>query len=61
MEIIMKDINAEIISAVKEDFKYGLFERVPKIIEIADSMRETVRKEQNYDAAGFMFRPCMRN
>lgn len=57
MEIIMKDINAEIISAVKEDFKYGLFERVPKIIEIADSMRETVRKEQNYDAAGFMFRP----
>ena len=57
MEIIMKDINAEIISAVKDDFRYGLFERVPKIIEIADSMRETVRKEQNYDAAGFMFRP----
>lgn len=57
MEIIMKDINSEIVSAVKEDFKYGLFERVPKIIEIADSMRETVRKEQDYDAAGFMFRP----
>ncbi|SMC62035.1 SNF2-related protein [Papillibacter cinnamivorans] len=57
MEIIMKDINHEIISAVQEDFKYGLFERVPKIIELADSMRETVRKEQNYDAAGFMFRP----
>ncbi|MGX8701610.1 SNF2-related protein [Caproiciproducens sp.] len=57
MEIIMKDINQEIITAVQEDFKYGLFERIPKIIELADSMRETVRKEQNYDAAGFMFRP----
>ena len=57
MEIIMKDINAEIVKAVKEDFRYGLFERIPKIIEIADEMRNCVRKEQNYDAAGFMFRP----
>ena len=47
MEIIMKDINEQIIAAVEEDFKYGLFERVPKIIELAESMRETVRKEQN--------------
>ena len=57
MEIIMKDINEQIIAAVEDDFKYGLFERVPQIIQLADTMRETVRKEQNYDAAGFMFRP----
>ena len=57
MEIIMKDINQEIISAVKTDFKYGLFDKIPKIIKLADEMRETVRKEQNYDAASFIFRP----
>ncbi len=57
MEIIMKDINDQIAAAVEEDFKYGLFERIPKIIKLAESMRETVRKEQNYDAAGFMYRP----
>ena len=57
MEIIMKDINAEIIDSVKDDFKYGLFERIPQIIELANTMREAVRKEQNYDAAGFMYRP----
>ncbi|MBR0576250.1 DEAD/DEAH box helicase family protein [Proteiniclasticum sp. BAD-10] len=57
MEIIMKDINNEITAAVEKDFKYGLFERVPKIIDLADSMRETIRKEQNYDAASFIFRP----
>lgn len=57
MEIIMKDINHEIIMAVQENFKYGLFERIPAIIKLAEKMRETVRKEQNYDAAGFMFRP----
>ncbi|SHO53369.1 SNF2-related protein [Anaerocolumna xylanovorans] len=57
MEIIMKDINNEIVTAIREDFKYGLFDRIPKIIELASSMRDAIRKEQNYDAAGFIFRP----
>ncbi len=57
MEIIMKDINREIISAVKNDFRFGLLDRIPALIEIADRMREIVRKEQNYDAASFIFRP----
>lgn len=57
MEIIMKDINHEIISAINEDFKYGLFDRIPKIIELANNMRDAIRKEQNFDAAGFIYRP----
>lgn len=57
MEIIMKDINDEIISAIKDDFKYGLFERIPAIVELANSMRDEIRKEQNFDAAGFIYRP----
>lgn len=57
MEIIMRDVDREIVSAVKENFKYGLFDRIPKIIELAKSMRSAVQKEQNYDAAGFIFRP----
>lgn len=57
MEIIMQEINEQIFSAVKEDFKYGLFSRVSDIIDLALTMKEQVRKEQNYDAAGFIFRP----
>lgn len=57
MEIIMRDVNEEIVSAINDDFQYGLFERIPQIVELANTMRESVRKEQNYDAAGFMFRP----
>lgn len=57
MEIIMKDINDEIISAIKEDFKYGLFNRIPKIVNLAQKMRDIIRKEQNFDAAGFIYRP----
>lgn len=57
MEIIMKDINDEIISAINDDFKYGLFERIPKIVELANTMRDVIRKEQNFDAAGFIYRP----
>lgn len=57
MEIIMNDINSEIIDAVQQDFKFGLFDRIPNIIKLADDMRTTVRKEQNFDAAGFIYRP----
>lgn len=57
MEIIMNDINREIVTAIKNDFKYGLFDRIPKIIELADEMRATVRKEQNFDAAGSIYKP----
>lgn len=57
MEIIMKDINKEIVTAIQHDFKFGLFDKVSKIIELADTMRSAVRKEQNFDAAGFIYRP----
>lgn len=57
MEIIMDDINREIVTAIQQDFKFGLFDKIPKIIELADVMRSTVRKEQNFDAAGFIYRP----
>lgn len=57
MEIILNDINQEIISAVHEDIRYGLFERIPTIIQRTEKMREEIRKEQNYDAAGFIFKP----
>ncbi|MDY5579549.1 SNF2-related protein [Porcincola intestinalis] len=57
MEIIMNDINNEIITAIQRDFKVGLFDKIPNIIELANNMRTTVRKEQNFDAAGFIYRP----
>ncbi len=57
MEIIMKEINNEIISAISDDFKYGLFEKIPHIVELANTMKEIIRKEQNFDAAGFIYRP----
>ena len=57
MEIIMKEINNQIIDAIRSDFKYGLFDKIPQIVEMAKKMREVVRKERNFDAAGFMYRP----
>lgn len=57
MEIIMKDVNKEIESAVVQDYRHGLFDKIPVIVELADAMRAAVRKEQSYDAAGFVFRP----
>ena len=57
MEIIMKDINDELIAAVHGDFEYGLFDRINHIISLAETMSEEVRKEQNYDAASFVYKP----
>ena len=53
----MRDINNEIVSAISADFKYSLLERIPAIIELANKMRVDIRKEQNFDAAGFIYRP----
>ncbi len=57
MEIIMGDVNSEIESAVREDCRLGLVDRIPAILARTEEMRDTVRKEQNYDAAGFLFKP----
>lgn len=57
MEIIMGDINNEIEGAVREDCRLGLVDRIPAILERTEAMRDAVRKEQNYDAAGFLFKP----
>ena len=57
MEIIMKDINEDLRSAVREDFQYGLSARIPQMIARAESMRAAVRKEQHYDAAALLLRP----
>ena len=57
MEIIMNDINNEIYTAVCEDFNYGLFERIDKIVEKANKMKKEIIKEQNYDTASCIFKP----
>lgn len=57
MEIIMQDINSEINAAIKEDLKYGLFEKIEDIVLKAENMRKEIIKEQNYDAASFIFKP----
>ena len=60
MEIIMNEINHEIRSAIQEDFKYGLDEKIPQIIAKAEEMRSTVRTEQKFDAAGLLYKPMYR-
>jgi ATP-dependent helicase HepA len=56
MEIMMNKINQNIIDAIQEDFTYGLFNRIPKIIQSTKEMREKVRSEQNYDVASSLYR-----
>lgn len=57
MEIITGDVNREITTAVKTDVRNGLIDRIPSIIAAVDQMRDEVRKEQNYDAAGIVYGP----
>ena len=57
MEIIMQDINSDIKEAVKKDLKYGLYDRIEKIISRVEKIRKEIVREQNYDAASFIFKP----
>ena len=57
MEIIMKEINNAIVSAIIEDFKFGLANEIQKIIEMATKMEKSVREEQHFDTAAYLYRP----
>lgn len=57
MEIIMKEINNAIVSAIIEDFKFGLANEIQKVIEMAAKMESDVREEQHFDTAAYLYRP----
>lgn len=57
LEIIMNDINSKIIESIKTDFEFGLYRLIPELIKEAESMRETVQREQIFDTAAMRFRP----
>ena len=57
MEIIMKDINAEIIKAVEEDIEYQLANKIPEIIELSEKLSEEINTERNFDATAIIYRP----
>ncbi|WP_394921777.1 SNF2-related protein [uncultured Robinsoniella sp.] len=57
LEIIMNDINQKIIGSIKSDFEFGLYRLIPELIQEAEEMRETVRREQIFDTAALRFRP----
>lgn len=57
MEIVIREINDAVLQSLKGNFRYRLFEQVPRIVELTQKMQEQVRKERNYDAAAIMFKP----
>lgn len=57
LEIIMNDINNKIIDSIKLDFEFGLYRLIPELIKEAETMRETVKREQIFDTAAMRFRP----
>lgn len=57
MEIITSDINKEIIDAINESFEFGLFDRIPKMLDITKKVKETIKREQRYDTAAMIYRP----
>mgnify|MGYP004454801005 FL=1 len=57
LEIIMNDINNKIVDSIKQDFEFGLYRLIPELIKEAETMRETVQREQIFDTAAMRFRP----
>lgn len=57
LEIIMNDINIKIVNSIRQDFEFGLYRLIPELIKEAESMRETVQREQIFDTAAMRFRP----
>lgn len=61
LEIIMSDIDKSIIEAVNSDFRYGLRDIIPQIIEKVADLIETVKRERYYDVAQYKYQVINRN
>lgn len=57
LEIIMNDVNEKIIGSILSDFEFGLYRLIPELIQEAETMRETVHKEQIFDTAALRYKP----
>lgn len=57
LEIIMKDINNSIISAIIKDFRFGLINEIQNIIDKSAKLKEEIREEQHFDTAAYLYRP----
>lgn len=55
LEIIMNDINESIITAVSNDFRYGISGAIERVIEVSQKMEKEVREEQLFDTAPFIY------
>ena len=55
LEIIMNDINEEIIGTICDDFKYGLSNIIPKMINLIEKQTEIVNKERYFDIAALQY------
>ncbi len=55
LEIIMADINESIISAITDNFRYGLENEIDRIIYKSKQLEIEVQKEQYYDTAAYRY------
>lgn len=57
MEIIMKDINNEIHTALEVDIQYQLAEKIPDIIKLSNDLTEKINQERDFDITSLLYRP----
>lgn len=57
MEIIMKEINESIFTAIESDFENGLEQNISHIIDETNKMREEIKIEQRFDVSAMLYLP----
>lgn len=55
LEIIMNEINHSIISAVTDDFRYGISNAIEEVVQASQKMEQDVREERLFDTASFIY------
>lgn len=57
LEIILEDINEQLYKAIIEDFRYGLYNAVPQIVESTQKLKKEIRREQLFDTISYLYKP----
>lgn len=57
LEIIMDNLSSQICTAIVSDFKYGIYNSIPQIVEKTKKLKIEIQREQLFDTMAYIFKP----
>ena len=57
LEMILDNLNNQICTTIISDFKYGIYNSIPQVIEKTKKLKIEIQREQLFDTIAYLFKP----